>query len=165
MEAVIEKAVNVHQEGDSHELRDKAVEGASARKLLHQVGKLSLNLLGGNGVCVEPVGLVALGIVKTICQIFVGLAQLFVVILIQPEYKPAVGFIIGMELGIMGGIRRNQQTVPVFQLIAFITDVVCNIAFQEKIELVVVMFMGIYGFKRSVIVIEESLRTACIAVC
>ena len=112
MEAVIEKAVNVHQEGDSHELRDKAVEGASARKLLHQVGKLSLNLLGGNGVCVEPVGLVALGIVKTICQIFVGLAQLFVVILIQPEYKPAVGFIIGMELGIMGGYQAESADSP-----------------------------------------------------
>ena len=94
----------------------------------------------------KTVGLMALGIVKTICQIFVGLAQLFVVILIQPEYKPAVGFIIGMELGIMGGIRRNQQTVPVFKLIAFITDVVCNIAFQEKIEFIIIVFMGSHGF-------------------
>ena len=55
----------------------------------------------------------------------------------------------------MGGIRGNQQAVPVFQLIAFITDVVFHIAFQEKIELAVVMFMGIDGFKRGIIIIEE----------
>ena len=131
------------------------MEGASAHPFLHQVGKLSLNLLGGDGICVEPVGLMALGIVKAVGQLFIGLAEPVMVILVQPEYESAVRFIMGMELGIMGRIRRNQQAVPVFQMIAFITNVVFHIAFQEKIELVVVMLMGIYGFKRSVIVIEE----------
>ena len=88
----------------------------------------------------------ALGIVKTISQLLICLAQCFEVIRSQPEYKAAVWFVMGKKFRIVGSGGWDQQTVTVLQMITFVSHMVLYIAFQEKIEFIIIVFMGSHGF-------------------
>ena len=103
----------------------------------------------------EAVDLMAPRIIKAVSQFLICLAQFPVIIASQPEDKAPVRFVMGEEFRKMRDARRNQETVTVFQQIAFICHMVFHIAFQKKVELVVIMHMGGHGFKRGVIIIEQ----------
>lgn len=155
MQAVVELPIHIYQKGGGHKLGGKPAEGAAAGLFLDQVCKLALDLLSGSCICVEAVELAALGVIKTIGQIPVNLGQAAVAVSAEPEYKPAVRVFVGKKVRTVGGVRGDQETVPIFHGVALIADPILHIALQEKIKFIVVMGMGSDRLESRVAVVEN----------
>ena len=90
VQAVVENAVDVDQEGHDGQGRGLPGKGAAAGELLHHVGEPPQNVLSGDVVRVEPVGLVSLGVVHRVGHILVVGAQTAVKALADPQHETAV---------------------------------------------------------------------------
>ena len=155
MDHIIYYPVHIDEKRNGHELRGLPLEGPAAAQFFQKIHELSLQCLGGGGICMEAVSPAGCRLVKAVGELLVNGAEFIVVVFSEPKDKPAVGLFAGEKHRVMGRARRDKQTVSVFQMIQFILDMVVHISFQKKIQFIVIMVMGGHAGQSGVALIKK----------
>ena len=155
MNDIIDQPVYVHQKGYSHELRGLPLEGTAAAYFLKKIHELSLQGLGGDGVRMKAVGAAGGRLVKAVGELWVQGVELVIVISAEPEDKTAVGFFVGEKYRIVGGLRGDEETVPVLQMVQLVLDMVVHIALQKEVQLIIIVMVGGDTGERDIAVIKK----------
>lgn len=155
MGGFVNHPIHMKKKGRYHQGECSSVEDMATVLLHDHIHQPPLNIMPVDKVSLEIIGMVFGRIIKAVGKVRRHQAELLIILTADPENKPSVRNLPGMEDGTVQNPRRDQQVVSGMDGVGGIPDLIIGVSLQKEIKLIVFMMVESDWFDICVTIVKD----------